>query len=132
MDLLDWLVILFVSKKTGLKENIVSDIYLAGKPWFTTDYTDKIKKDAKEDGLDVKSVLETTRNMDNQVMGRVKKDIVEGRAHEPVPENWKRIKDRVGDVVKKTGQSREDVIKVLDGVREYGNRVTQTLLKKGS
>lgn len=132
MDLLDNLVILFISKHTGLKVNIVSNIYLAGKPWFTMDYTDRVIKEAKEERLDIKSVLEATGEINRQVMERVKRDIEGGKAHEPVPENWKRIKERIGDVVQKTGQRREDVIKVEEGVREYANRVVQTLLKEKS
>jgi len=119
MDFLDWLVIQFVAKKMQLPEDTVKNVFFAGKPWMTTDYTDKLINQSRQMGLDPGATLTTTIALQKQEAEQATRDRAEGKTPEFKMERLRLLHEKFDRVATETGIDRQTIDTVVNGIRDY-------------
>ena len=102
LDLLDHLIIEFITKRTQLNLETVTRIFLSGKPWFT------FGENEKGQGL---------KNLAREMA-------------ECIFQNNEILKKKVSEVSQKTGEDNQKVQKVLWAIVDYQVCVIEELLDR--
>jgi len=127
MDFLDLLVIHFIVNRTRMDPKKVERIYLAGKPWVTTDYCEKVAKEAVGLGLDPNTVLFTEADLINKQTDEILSSKLLPDPDQ-IPAISKIFFRKAETVSKQTNETVQDCLDILMGVGDYQDLVIKKVL----